>query len=186
MQAEIQIEPIQRTRNVPRPIVSGGKAIVPSKGNDKTESIATHGFSLSNIEVLPVLSLPIVSEKSNIDVSELAHLMVEAVRNFSGNISDWQFSPSDSFDDLILRCSNRLKARAGIDYIEILRGDGYLRLVLKRHIGNRSTVYCIPLRPILPLRYKNPTLFHILFSFVKGLPYIDLFHTGEDRVDWLW
>jgi hypothetical protein len=112
--------------------------------------------------------------------------MVDATRNFSGNIDDWRFSASDSLDDLILRCANRLKERARIDHIEVLREDADLRLVLKRHIGNRSTVYCIPLRPVMPLRWKNPMLFDILMSFIKSLPYINLFHTGEDRVDWLW
>ena len=177
---------IKRTQRVPRPIVQGGSTIPLQVRNAKTESLATKGFSLSDLSVLPILSKPIIEDGSSVDIKALASLMVDATRNFSGNIDDWRFSASDSLDDLILRCANRLKERARIDHIEVLREDADLRLVLKHHIGNRSTVYCIPLRPVMPLRWKNPMLFDILMSFIKSLPYINLFHTGEDRVDWLW
>ena len=186
MQAEIQIEPIKRTCNVPRPFVSGRKTDVLQQGNEKTESTATKGFSLSDIGALPVLARPITEEDCDVDIRELARLMVDVTRKFTGSTDDWQFSPSDSLDDLVLRCTNRLRVRGNIDHIEVLKGDGELRLILKRFIGNRSTVYFIPVRPVIDLRHRNRTLYHILLSFIKSLPYSGLFPKGEPRVDWLW
>ncbi|HDZ15400.1 hypothetical protein LCGC14_1708940 [marine sediment metagenome] len=186
MQTDRQFEPIKRARNVPRPAVSGGKAIVPSKGNDTTKSTPTKGLSLSHIRVLPVLAQPIMDDEYSVDVRELARLMVDAVRKFTDSIDNWHFSHSDSLDDLILRCTNRLRARGNIDHIEILKGDGQLRLILKRFIGNRSTVYLIPIRPVIELKHRNKILYHILLSFVKSLPFAGLFRTTESRIDWLW
>lgn len=183
-QAEIRI--VERTQRVPRPTIQSSKTIPLQIRNAKSEGIATKGFSLSDLEILPILTKPIIEDESSPEIHALASLIVDTTRNFSGNIDDWQFSKTDSMDDLILRCASHLKDRAKIDHIEVLQADVDLRLILKRHIGNRSTVYCIPLRPIMPLRWKNRILFDILLSFVKSLPYINLFHIGEGRVDWLW
>lgn len=127
-----------------------------------------------------------IHDESVWDSWELAKMLVNTTRYFSGSIDHWEFTSTDSLDDVVLRCIHQLKERANIDHIDLLGQDGEVRLLLKRHIGNRTSVYCIPLRPILSLRWKSPALFHILFSFVKSLPYINLFHIGEDRVDWLW
>lgn len=186
MQAEIQIEPVRRTQNISRPIVSGGKAKTLPTGNPKTESVATKGLSFSDIRLSPVLSRPIVREEYEVDMRELARLMVGVTRKFTGKIDDWRFSPSDSLDDVVLRCMDRLRSRGNIEHIEALQGDEYLRLILKRFIGNRSTVYFIPVRPIIELRYRNRPLYHILLSFVKSLPYGGLFPSCESRIDWLW
>lgn len=186
MQTEIRIEPIQKTRNVPRPTVSGGKAIVPPKGNDTTESTPTEGLSLSHIRAMPVLARPILDEEHDVDIRELARLMVDAARKFTSGIDDWQFSPSDSLDDLILRCTNRLRARGNIDHIEVLKDGGQIRLILKRFIRNRSTVYLIPIRPVIEMKHRNPILYHILLSFIKSLPFEGLFPTTASRIDWLW
>lgn len=183
---ETTVDTLERVKRVSRPIVQSRKTIPLQKRNAKTKGVATKGFSVSDLTVLPILDHPMVSDESEIDIRELAHLIVDATRKFTGKIDDWRFSVSDSLDDLILRASDRLRTRGGVEHIEVLKDDGALRLVLKRHIGNRSTIYCIPLRPIMRLKYRHPTLFHILFSFVRSLPYINLFHTGEDRVDWLW
>tara|TARA_R110001583_G_scaffold9203_4_gene43654 strand:+ start:25465 stop:26508 length:1044 start_codon:yes stop_codon:yes gene_type:complete len=183
-QAETRI--VERTQRVPRPTIQSSPTVPLQIRNAKSEGVATKSFSLSDVEVLPILTKPIIEDEKTIETQALANLMVDATRNFSGNIDDWQFSTSDCMDDLILRCASHLKDRAKIDHIAVLQEDTDLRLVLKRHIGNRSTVYCIPLRPILLLRWKNRILFDILLSFVKKLPYINLFHIGEGRIDWLW
>ncbi|SNZ01440.1 hypothetical protein [Flagellimonas pacifica] len=176
---------IKRTKGVPRPTFQGRTTVPIQKRDAKTQTAPSKGLSLSDVTIAPMLAHPVLGEKK-LDLRELAQLMVEATRYFSGNIDHWRFLPSDSYDDLILRCANRLRDRGGIDHMDILQADGYLRLVAKRYIGNRGTVHCIPLRPILPLRWKNPALFHILFSFVKELPYIGMFQTTESRIDWIW
>ncbi len=186
MQAEIQTEPLQRTRTLPRPIVSGGTAEALPTGNTKIQSIATKGFSLSDVTIMPVLSQPLVSEEHEVDMKELARLMVAVTQKFTGNIDDWQFSSSDSLDDVVLRCMDRLTSRGNIDHIEVLHEDGFFRLLLKRFIGNRGTVYFIPVRPIIELRHRNQVLYHILLSFVKSLPYGGVFPNCESRIDWLW
>ncbi|QLG46603.1 hypothetical protein [Costertonia aggregata] len=186
MQAEIQIEHPKRFNNISRPIVSGGTAETLSKGNAKTKSTATKGFSVSDVTLLPVLSQPLVSEEYESDMKELARLMLAVTRKFTGSIDHWEFMPSDSLHDVVLRCTHRLRTRGNIDHIEVLRDEGNLRLILKKFIGNRSTVYFIPVRPIIELRHRNRTLFHILLSFVKSLPYGGLFPSCESRIDWLW
>lgn len=186
MQAEIQIEPSKRFSNVPRSIVSGGGAETLPTGNAKTKSTATKGFSFSDVTLLPFLSQPLVSEEQEADMKELASLMVAVTRKFTGSIDHWEFMPSDSLHDVVLRCTHRLRTRGSIDHIEVLREEGNLRLILKKFIGNRSTVYFIPVRPIIELRHRNRTLFHILLSFVKSLPYGGLFPSCESRIDWLW
>jgi len=183
---ENKVDTIERVEGVSRPIVQSGKTKPLQKWNAKTKSPATKSFSLSNLTVSPILGDSLIPEDEHFDVRELAHLMVDATKAFTGNISDWQFSISDNLQDLILRCAYRLRDRANIEHIEILQSEEGLRLVLKRPIGSRSTVYCIPLRPIMKLKWKHPSLYHIMLSFMKSLPYINLFHTGEDRVDWLW
>ena len=186
MHVQTETRTIEGTQGVPRPTVQSGTTIPLQKRYAKAKGVATKGFSVSDLEVPPMLAKPVIEDEMNIDQRALSRLMVEATRNFAGNMDNWQFSPSDCLDDLILRCIDHLRDKAKIDHIEVLRQDVDLRLVLKRHIGNRSTVYCVPLRPIMPLRWKNRVLFDILLSFVKSLPYISLFHMGEDRVDWLW
>ncbi len=186
MHTEIQIEPIQSTRTVPRPIVSGSTTKVLSEGNAKTQSTAAKGLSLSDINISPVLSQPLLSEEYKVDMKALARLMVNVTRNFAGNIDNWQFSVSDSVDDLILRCANRLRVKGNIDHIEVLECDTHLRLILKRFIGNRSTVFLIPIRPVIELKHRNRKLYHILLSFIKNLPYAGLFPKYESRIDWLW
>ncbi len=186
MQADIQIEPPKRFSNVTRPIVSGGTAETLSTGNAKTEVIATEGFSISNITTLPVLSQQLISEEYEVDMGELARLMVAATRKFTGSIDHWEFMPSDSSHDVLLRCTHRLRTRGNIDHIEVLTDDKNLRLILKKFIGNRSTMYFVPIRPIIELRHRNRPLFHILLSFVKSLPYGGLFPSWESRIDWLW
>lgn len=186
MQAEIQIEPPKRFNNISRPIVSDGTAEKLSTGNTKTEGTATQGFSISDINLLPVLSQPLIEEDSCTDIRELARLMVAVTRKFTGSIDHWDFIPTDSLDDVVLRCTHRLRTRGNIDHIEVLRDDGNLRLLLKKFISNRSTVYFIPVRPIIELRHRNRPLFHILLSFVKSLPYGGLFPSCESRIDWLW
>jgi len=186
MQTAVQIQPIKRTRTVPRPIISGDTTETPPKGNSKTPSTATESFSLSDISISPVLSQPLVSEEYEVDMKALARLMVNITRNFAGNIDDWQFSVSDSLDDLILRCTNRLTIKGNIDHIEVLQDDAHLRLILKRFIANRSTAYLIPIRPVIELRHRNRKLYHILLSFIKSLPYGGLFPKYESRIDWLW
>jgi hypothetical protein len=106
MPTEIQIEPIQRTCTVPRPIISGGTTETLPKGNAKTQSTTTESFSISDISVAPVLAQPLVSEEFDVDKKALARLIVNVTRNFAGNIDEWQFSVSDSLDDLILRCTS--------------------------------------------------------------------------------
>lgn len=186
MHTELQLEPIQRTHNVPRPIVSGGTTKALPQGYTKTESIATKGFSLSDVTLLPVLSQPLVSEEHEVDMKELAILLADVTRKHTGNIDDWQFLPSDSLDDIVLRCTNWLRTRGNIDHIEVLQGDEQLRLILKRYIGNRSTVYLIPVRPVIEMKHRNNILYHILLSFIKSLPYAGLFPKYESRIDWLW
>lgn len=186
MHTEIQIETIHRTYGISRPIVSGGTTKVLPKGNPKTQSTATKGLSLSDINLSPVLSQPLLSEEYEVDMKALAQLMVAVTRKFTGNIDDWQCSPSDSLEDLILRCTNRLKVRGNIDHIEVLQDDAHLRLILKRFIGNRSTVYLIPICPVIELKHRNRKLYHILLSFIKSLPYAGLFPKHESRIDWLW
>jgi|SRR5680860_292078 len=78
------------------------------------------------------------------------------------------------------------KKEKGIHHIEVLKGDGRLRLILKRFICNRSTVYLIPIRPVIEMKQRNQVLYHILLSFVKSLPFAGLFRTTESRIDWLW
>ncbi len=185
MQTQATIESIKRTKRVSRQIVQSRATIPFQKRNTKTEGVTTQSFSLSNVTVAPILSHPIL-EEPDIDLGELARLLVDVTRYFSGSIAHWQFQPSHSYDDLILRCANRLRDRANIDHIEILQEDNNLRLILKRYVGSRGTVYCMPLRPIMRLKWKAPTLFHILLSFVKELPYIGMFQTDESRIDWIW
>lgn len=185
MRTEATIERIKRTKRVSRPIVQSGTTIPFQKRNTKTEGVATQSFSLSNVTVAPILSRPIL-EEADIDLGELARLLVDVTRYFSGSIAHWHLQPSDSYDDLILRCANRLRDRVSVDHIEILQDDDSLRLILKRYIGRRDTVYCIPLRPIIRMKWKNPTLYNILFSFIKELPYIGVFQTDESRIDWIW
>lgn len=177
---------IERTQRVSRPTVQSGKAKPLQKRNTQTKNPESKSFSVSNVTISPIFGDGLVREDEHFEVRELAHLMVNATRKFTGKIDAWQFSTSDNLHDLILRCAYRLRDRANIEHIEILQDDEDVRLVLKRLIGNRSTVYCIALSPIMRLRHRHPTLFHILFSFVRNLPYINLFHTGEDRIDWLW
>lgn len=186
MQAEVQIKPTKRTRNIPRPIVSGGTTKTLSTGNAKTESITTKGFPLSNVNALSVLSQPIIDEEYNIDIRQLACLMVKITQRFTGSIDDWRFLPSDSLEDLVLRCTNRLRVRSNIDHIEVLKDDGDLRLILKRFIGSRSTVYMIPIRPVIELKHRNKLLYHILLSFIKSLPFAGMFPKTESRINWLW
>ncbi len=186
MQADIQIDTPKRFNNVPRPTVSGGRAETLPTWNAKTEGAATQGFSISDINLLPVLFQPLVSEEYEVDMGELTQLMVAVTRTFTGSIDHWECTPTDSLDDVVLRCTHRLRTMGNIDHIEVLRDDGNLRLLLKKFIGNRSTVYFIPVRPIMGLRHRNRPLFHILLSFVKSLPYGGLFPNGESRIDWLW
>jgi regulator of RNase E activity RraB len=186
MQADIQIEPLKRFNNISRPTVSSGSAETLPTGNSKTERIATKGFSISDVTLLSVLSQPLVSEEHEADMKELARLMVAVTRKFTGGIEHWEFMASDGFHDVVLRCTHRLRTIGNIDHIEVLRGEGNLRLILKKFVGNRSTVYFIPVRPIIELRHRNLLLFHILLSFVKSLPYGGLFPSCESRIDWLW
>jgi len=186
MYTEIQLEPIQETCTVPRALVSGGTTEKLPKGNAKTQSTPTKSLSLSDINISPVLSQPLLSGEYEVDMGALARLMVNVTQNFTGNIDDWQFSASDSLDDLVLRCTDRLRVKGNIDHIEVLQGDEHLRLILKRFIGNRSTAYLIPIRPVVELKHRNRKLYHILLSFIKNLPFDGPFPKHESRIDWLW
>ncbi|RKN83553.1 hypothetical protein [Ulvibacterium marinum] len=184
MEAQSPTQHIKRTERISRSIVQSGTTIPFQGRNTKTEGFTARSFSLSNITISPILSHCLLDE-SDVDLRELAQLMVDVTNHFSGDISTWKLEPLDSYEDLILRCAYRLRERARIDHIGIVQDAGLL-LILKRYIGRRGTVYCIPLRPIFRLKWKNPSLFHILLSFVKELPYIGLFQTDESRVDWIW
>ena len=181
------IDTIERNDGISRPLVQSRRAIPLQNGNTKTQGTATKRVSLSKLRILPICAEPTVPTECKIDVSELAELLVDATRKFTGNIDDWEFTSLDSLHDLILRCCNRLQDRAGIDHIDVLRDDeGNFRLIPKKQLDSRSKIFCIVLRPIIRLRHRHPVLFNILFSFIKDLPFINLFCTSEDRIDWLW
>lgn len=112
----------------------------------------------------PVLARPIVDEDCDVNIRELLGLMVEVTRKYTGSTNDWQFSKSDSLEDLVPIYTHRLPEMANIDHREILNDHESLRLILKRYIGNRSTVYLIPILSIVEMKHRNRPLYHILLS----------------------
>ncbi|MEW2922997.1 hypothetical protein AB1A65_16110 [Muricauda sp. ANG21] len=175
------------THGVPQRPVQGVPTGQPPYRDKADEGIVKKNGLLPDVNVWPIAMNDISEKYSGDRLRQLAGLMVEVTRKFTGSIDSWRFDERDSLQDLILRCANRLRDRARVDLIDVYRNcDGELELDLKRYIGDKGNIYCINLKPLYGMKCKNRKLFDILLSFIKGLPFDSIFDTCEDRIDWIW
>ncbi|WP_375587232.1 hypothetical protein [Flagellimonas aurea] len=175
------------THGVPQRPVQGVPTGQPPYRDKADEGIVKKDRLLPDVNVWPIAMNDISEKYSGDGLRQLAGLMVEVTRKFTGSIDSWRFDERDSLQDLILRCANRLRDRARVDLIDVYRNcDGELELDLKRYIGNKGNIYCINLKPLYGMKCKNRKLFEVLLSFIKELPFDSIFDTCEDRIDWIW
>jgi len=187
MQSEPRtIDKIKRTAKVPFPTLRSNTAVLSQKRNRKTKSVEGKRFSFSDLELCPLLSSDFLKGMDEQPKRQLGLLMLQTVAELIGGIEHWKFAEGMYLEDLILKCIYQLKEQEKVDFIEVFADGDKLRLILKKFICSRGSVYCIPLGRIFKLKNKHRALFHILVSFVKSLPYSGLFDTNESRVDWMW
>jgi len=139
-----------------------------------------------NLKAFPIKGKDLTKELTDLEIRQVAKLLVKATQKFTGSIDDWQFTNEDCMLDLILRCLMRLRNRVGISHIDVVKlGENEIVITLKTYIDNRDTVHSICLKPILKLKNKNKPLFDILISFIKNLPFDSIFDAKEYPIDWI-
>ena len=187
MYIETQNSNPKRIAKFPQRTFQGIPTGKPPRGNKKIEGVKPKNRLFFKLTAQPLLSQPISYDLTEQEFRQLAKLMVDATRAFTGSIDGWEFGENNSLQELILRCAYRLQERARVDHIDVFHiEEGTLKLGLKRFIGSRATIYCISLKPIFKLKMKNRLLYNVLISFVKCLPFDSIFDKDGKVIDWIW